>query len=237
MVEKKNRTKVPTRADNVAYVDKLIELVKDGGKRILELGPGERIYSQGDPGSAIYFIESGKVRISVVSSAGKEATLLILGPREFFGEGCLVGRTERIGTAETLEPTTLVQIKKETLTRTIDGSPEFAQKFIALLLARNIELEEDLCDQLFNQSEKRLARALLKLSRFGLEDSSEVHIPIIKHEILAEMIGTTRPRVNIFMNKFRNLGLIDYDDELIIRPDLLTDSVLTDEARISHAGW
>jgi CRP/FNR family transcriptional regulator, cyclic AMP receptor protein len=139
-----------------------------------------------------------------------------------------VGHTARIGTAETLEPTTLVRVKKETLKRAIDGNPEFAQKFISLLLSRNIELEEDLCDQLFNQSEKRLARALLKLSRFGLDDSPDVHIPTIKHEILAEMIGTTRPRVNFFMNKFRKLGLIDYNDGIVVRAALLTDVVLSD---------
>ncbi|HSR52535.1 MAG TPA: Crp/Fnr family transcriptional regulator, partial [Acidobacteriota bacterium] len=176
-----------------------------------------------------YFIEQGKVRISVVSVVGKEATLQILGPREFFGEGCMMGQTARVGTAEALEPSTVVQVNKATLKRAIESKPEFAQRFIGLLLRRNLELEEDLCDQLFNQSEKRLARALLKLARFGKDEvTPDVHIPSIKHEILAEMIGTTRPRVNFFMNKFRKLGLIDYNDGLIVRASLLTDMVLND---------
>lgn len=229
MNKKGSRTRVQKKRNNVAYVEDLLRLVKDGGKKLLELGADERIYSQGDEGNAIYFIENGKVRISVVSAVGKEATLLILGPREFFGEGCMVGHTARIGTAETMESTMLIRVKKETLKSAIDGSPEFAQKFIALLLARNIELEEDLCDQLFNQSEKRLARALLKLARFGKDDvTPDVHIPNVKHEILAELIGTTRPRVNFFMNKFRKLGLIDYNDGLVVRAALLTDMVLSD---------
>jgi CRP/FNR family transcriptional regulator, cyclic AMP receptor protein len=229
MKKKGSRTKGHKKSNNVAYVENLLGLVKDGGKKMLKLGADERIYSQGDEGNAIYFIENGKVRISVVSAVGKEATLLILGPREFFGEGCLVGHTARIGTAETLEPTTLVRVKKETLKSAIDSNPKFAQQFISMLLARNIELEEDLCDQLFNQSEKRLARALLKLARFGKDDvTPDVHISTIKHEILAEMIGTTRPRVNFFMNKFRKLGLIDYNDGLVVRAALLTDVVLSD---------
>lgn len=138
---------------NVDYVEELLRTIEEG-KNVLELGAKERVYSQGAQGTAVYFIESGKVRISVVSAAGKEATLLVLGPREFFGEGCLVGHTARLGSASTLEPSTIVQVDKSALTRAIDNRPEFAHRFIGLLLARNTELEEDLCDQLFNQSEK-----------------------------------------------------------------------------------
>ncbi len=217
------------RKNNVNHVEHLLELVQEAGKKVLKLGAKERIYSQGDEGNAVYFIQNGKVRISVVSVAGKEATLLILGAREFFGEGCMMGHTARIGTAETLEPSTLVRVEKAALMQAIESKPEFAQRFIGLLLARNLELEEDLCDQLFNHSEKRLARALLKLARFGKDNTtSDVHIPAVRHEILAELIGTTRPRVNFFMNKFRKLGLIDYNDGIIVREALLTDVLLSD---------
>lgn len=214
--------------ENVDYVEELLKTIQEG-KKVLELNAAERLYSQGDKGAAVYFIENGKVRISVVSAAGKEATLLILGPREFFGEGCMVGQTARIGSAETMEPSTVVRVERIALNRAISDKPEFAQRFVGLLLTRNIALEEDLCDHLFNQSEKRLARALLKLARFGKEDvTPDVHIPSVTHEILAELIGTTRPRVNFFMNKFRRLGLIDYNDGIIVRAALLTDVVLSD---------
>jgi len=226
MVAKKRSS--PSKFENAEFVEDLLEIIKEG-KKVLELGAKETLYSQGDQGRAVYFIKNGKVRISVVSAAGKEATLLVLGPRDFFGEGCLVGHTARLGKASTLEPSTVVRVDKSALMRAIDSKPEFAHKFIGLLLARNTELEEDLCDQLFNQSEKRLARALLKLARFGKDDvTPDVHIPSVSQEILAELIGTTRPRVNHFMNKFRRLGLIDYNDGIIVRAALLTDVVLSD---------
>jgi CRP-like cAMP-binding protein len=213
---------------NAEFVEDLLKLIAEG-KEVLELGAKETVYSQGDQGRAVYFIKKGKVRISVVSAAGKEATLLVLGPRDLFGEGCLVGHTARLGRASTLEPSTIVRVDKSALTRAIDNKPEFAHRFIGLLLIRNTELEEDLCDQLFNQSEKRLARALLKLARFGKDNvTPDVHIPSVSQEILAELIGTTRPRVNHFMNKFRRLGLIDYNDGIIVRSALLTDVVLSD---------
>ena len=218
----------PSKINNAEFVEELLKIIEHG-KRVLELGPKETIYSQGDQGTAVYFIKHGKVRISVVSVAGKEATLLVLGPREFFGEGCLVGHTARLGSASTLERSTVVRVDKSSVTQAIESKPEFAHRFIGLLLARNTELEEDLCDQLFNQSEKRLARALLKLARFGKDDvTPDVHIPSVSQEILAELIGTTRPRVNYFMNKFRRLGLIDYNDGIIVRAALLTDVVLSD---------
>lgn len=211
------------------YIEKLLQEVQEG-KIILELGANQRIFSQGDPATTLFFIEDGKVRISVVSAAGKEVTLSILGPREFFGEGCLVGQTVRIGTATALEASKIFRIDKSALTRVVHSRPEFAETFVSLLLARTIALEEDLCDQLFNQSEKRLARALLKLSRLGNDQvTPDVEITELNHEILAEMIGTTRPRVTFFMNKFRQLGLIDYNpDGIIVRTALLTDMVLSD---------
>lgn len=226
MVAKKSPSQ--SNFKNVEFLEDLLRIIKEG-KRVLELGAKETIYSQGDQGTAIYFIKKGKVRISVVSVAGKEATLSVLGPQEFFGEGCLVGHTVRLGRASTLEPSTLVRVDKSAVTSAIENKPEFAHKFIGLLLARNTELEEDLCDQLFNQSEKRLARALLKLARFGKDDvTPDVHIPAVSQEILAELVGTTRPRVNYFMNKFRRLGLIDYNDGITVRAALLTDVVLSD---------
>lgn len=218
----------PVQNANVGFLEELLGSI-ERGKEVLELESQEAIYSQGDRGAAVFFIENGKVRISVVSAAGKEVTLQILGPRELFGQECMVGHTVRIGRAEALEPSTLVRVDKAALKHCIDSKPEFAQRFIGLLLARNIALEEDLCDQLFNQSEKRLARALLKLARFGKDDlTPDVHIPSVTHEVLAELIGTTRPRVTFFMNKFRKLGLIEYNDGIIIRPALLTDVVLVD---------
>ena len=224
----KRRCSSPTNFKNAEFVEDLLQSIKEG-KKVVEFGAKEIIYSQGDQGRAVYFIKNGKVRISVVSAAGKEATLLVLGPRGFFGEGCLVGHTARLGMASTLEPSTIVRVDKSAVTRAIDNKPEFAHRFIGLLLARNTELEEDLCDQLFNQSEKRLERALLKLTRFGKDDvTPDVHIPSVSQEILAELIGTTRPRVNHFMNKFRRLGLIDYNDGIIVRAALLTDVVLSD---------
>jgi CRP-like cAMP-binding protein len=218
----------PSHVSDADFVEELLKIIEQG-KKVLELAAKETIYLQGDQGTAVYFIKHGKVRISVVSVAGKEATLLVLGPREFFGEGCLVGHTARLGSALTLERSTVVRVDKSSVMQAIESKPEFAHRFIGLLLARNTELEEDLCDQLFNQSEKRLARALLKLARFGKEDvTPDVHIPSVSQEILAELIGTTRPRVNYFMNKFRRLGLIDYNDGIIVRAALLTDVVLSD---------
>jgi CRP-like cAMP-binding protein len=227
MTEKTGRSGSTTQG-NVDYVEELLKTIQEG-KKVLELGEGERIYSQGDQDEAVFFIEEGQIRISVVSAAGKQVTLQVLGPRAFFGEGCIVGHTVRIGTAETLEPSRLIRVHKKALTRAVENKPEFAQRFIGLLLARNIELEEDLCDQLFNQAEKRLARALLKLGRFGKDDVlADMHLPPINQDILAEMIGTTRPRVNHFMNKFRRLGLIDYNDGIIVRAALMTDILLVD---------
>jgi CRP-like cAMP-binding protein len=199
------------------------------GKSVLDLAKGARIFSQGAKTDAIYFIESGKVKISVISTGGKEAVLVILGPHDFLGEGCLVGQPLRISTATTLEPSTLFRIEKRAMLLALANQPSLSEKFIASLLVRNIDLEEDLCDQLFNHSEKRLARVLLKLSRLRQSDSMpDAKIPLLSHETLAEMVGTTRSRITHFMNKFRKMGLIDYNGELTVRVELLTDVVLHD---------
>jgi CRP-like cAMP-binding protein len=169
------------------------------------------------------------VKLSVVSLAGKEAVLAMLGPRGLLGEGCLVGQSIRVSTATSVGPSTLFRIDRQAMLAALHDQPELSEQFTAALLSRNIDLEEDLCDQLFNHSEKRLARVLLKLARFGQPDAMpEATMPRISHETLAEMVGTTRARVTHFMNKFRALGLIDYNGVITVRPELLTDIVLHD---------
>src|SRR5437870_5271468 len=207
------------------YVAALLGKISEG-KRVISLQKGKRIFAQGDRADAIYFVQSGRVKVSVLSSAGKEAVLAILGPRHFFGEGALVGQSVRFSTATAVEPATLFQVERRAMLRALHDQPELSEKFMGFLLARNIDLEEDLCDQLFNHSEKRLARVLLKLARLREHDvATDATIPLLRHEILAEMVGTTRSRINHFMNKFRKMGLIDYNGGLIVRTELLTDVV------------
>ncbi len=178
----------------------------------------------------VFFVQSGKVKISVVSPGGKEAVLVMLGSHDFFGEGSLVGQSLRVSTATALEPSTVFRIEKMVMVRALRDQAALSEIFIAALLVRNINLEEDLCDQLFNHSEKRLARVLLKLVRLREPDvPPDGKIPNLSHEILAEMVGTTRSRITHFMNKFRTMGLIDYDnDGFTVRTELLTDVVLHD---------
>ena len=211
------------------YVTKLLEKISDG-KRILNVAVGDTVFAQGEQADAIFFIESGKVKISVISSGGKEAVLVMLGPRNFLGEGSLVGQSLRISTATALEPSIVFRVEKGAMIRALHDQPALSERFMAALLKRNIDLEEDLCDQLFNHSEKRLARVLLKLSRLHQHDVVvDTKIADLSHETLAEMVGTTRSRVTHFMNKFRQMGLIDYDnDGFIVRTELLTDLLLHD---------
>ena len=184
---------------------------------------------QGDPADSIYF-QTGRIKIAVVSTAGKEAVLAMPGPHDFFGEGALVNQSLRVSTAEALESSTVFRVDKRAMIRSLHEQPDLSEKFTAALLTRNIDLEEDLCDQLFNHSEKRLARVLLKLSRLRQHDLlPDAKIPDLSHETLAEMVGTTRSRVTHFMNKFRTMGLIDYDHNgFTVRTELLTDLVLHD---------
>ena len=201
------------------------------GKHVLHLEKHSSAFSQGDQADAIYFIQSGKVKLTVVSPQGKEAVLAMLGPRDFFGEGCLVGQAFRVSTALAMEASTVFRVEKQSMLLGLHGQPNLSEKFTAALLARNINLEEDLCDQLFNQSEKRLARVLLKLSRLGQHpDMPNAKMPRLSHETLAEMVGTTRSRVTFFMNKFRKLGLIEYKGtgEITVRDELIRDIVLHD---------
>jgi len=221
----KRKSRVPSPAD--PYVTDLLENISTG-KRVLNFRKGEKIFSQGDRADAIYFIQKGKVKITVISAGGKEAVIAILGPRNFLGEGALVGQTLRISMATVLEPSTVFRVETSAMMQALQQQTALSEKFIAALLVRNIDLEEDLCDQIFNQSEKRLARVLLKLARLRLDAGREVKTPMLSHETLAEMVGTTRSRITHFMNKFRKMGLIDYNGELTVRTELLTDVVLHD---------
>jgi len=212
------------------HVTTLLEQISEG-KTLLNVHKGRKIFSQGEKADAIYFIESGKVKVSVLSSAGKEAVLSMLGPTHFVGEGCMVGQTLRVATATALEPTTVFRIEKDVMLRALRDKEGLSEKFTAALLTRNIDIEADLCDQLFNHSEKRLARILLKLSRLRHPDPSpapDTPITPISHETLAEMVGTTRSRVTHFMNKFRKMGLIDYNGVLTVHTGPMTDLVLHD---------
>jgi CRP/FNR family cyclic AMP-dependent transcriptional regulator len=220
--------KIEIKPEVVPYITDLLEKI-NGGKTMLQLEKSGTIFSQGDTAEAIYFIQSGKVKITIVSSVGKEAVLAVLGVHSFFGEGCLVGQSLRVSTATAMQPSTLFRVERRAMQQALHTRPELSEKFTALLLARNIDLEEDLCDQLFNHSEKRLARVLLKLARFGEHDTMPAaKMPRMSHEALAEMVGTTRSRITHFMNKFRALGLIDYNGEITVRAELLTDVVLHD---------
>ena len=190
-------------------------------RRIVEYRPAQRIYSQGDPATTVLYIQRGSVKLSVVNSAGKEAVAAILGAGDFFGEGGLAGQSVRVTTATAMIPTTLLVIEKKEMTRALHTDHEFSDRFICYMLSRNIRTEEDLIDHLFNSSEKRLARALLLLAHYGGQDPPETTLPKISQEVLAEMIGTTRSRVNFFMRQFTKRRFIGYDGGLHINPSLL----------------
>jgi|SRR5579863_1491128 len=191
-------------------------------RRVKEFKRGEVVYSQGDAAQNVMYLQEGGVKLTVISEAGKEAVVAILGPGDFFGEGSLAGQSVRMGTATAITPTTLLVIEKSEMLKVLHEQSAFSDRFIAFMLARNIRIEEDLVDQLFNSSEKRLARTLLLLARYGKEDQPHGVLPKISQETLAEMIGTTRSRVNFFMNKFRKLGFIEYNGGLQINTSLLS---------------
>ena len=183
---------------------------------------GAAIFAQGDPATSVMFVETGTVRLSVLSHAGKEAVIAVLDAGHFFGEGCLVGQAQRMATALAMTPSTVVVVQQQEMVRQLHAEPAFADRFLTHMLTRNIRIEEDLIDQLFNSSEKRLARTLLLLARYGEPDVSHRTLPKVSQETLAEMIGTTRSRVNFFMNKFRKLGFIEYNGGLKINNSLLS---------------
>jgi CRP/FNR family transcriptional regulator, cyclic AMP receptor protein len=198
------------------------------GRSIGEYRKDQIVFSQGDPADAVFYVQSGKVKFTVVSEQGKEAVIAMLGMNDFFGEGCLTGQGQRIATAAAMTDSVIMRLEKATIVRAIREEPAFAEKFIAHLLARAIRVEADLVDQLFNSSEKRLARLLLLMANFGKEEKPEPILAKISQETLADMIGTTRSRVSFFMNKFRKLGFIDYNGEIKVHNSLL-NVVLHDE--------
>jgi CRP-like cAMP-binding protein len=195
-----------------------------------EYEPSAVVFSQGEPADRVFYIQRGSVKLSVVSPHGKEAVLAVLGPKHFLGEGALAGQPVRLATATSLSASRILAIPKKHMLRLLHQQHTLADRFIAYMLARNTRLEEDLVDQLFNASEKRLARMLLLLARYGKPDGPRQVLPKISQEVLAEMVGTTRSRVNFFMNKFRKLGFIEYNGVLKVHKSLLT-VVLHDSAR------
>jgi CRP-like cAMP-binding protein len=181
-------------------------------RRVVGYRRSEKIYSQGEPATSVMYVQAGGVKLSVVNEVGKEAVVAILGPGDFFGEGGMAGQSVRMGTATAVVPTRLLIIEKNEMIRVLHAEHAFSDRFVSYMLARNIRVEGDLIDQLFNSSEKRLARTLLLLARYGKDDQPEGLLPKVSQETLAEMVGTTRSRVNFFMNKFRKLGFIQYNN-------------------------
>jgi CRP/FNR family transcriptional regulator, cyclic AMP receptor protein len=209
-----------TIADHFNEQDFLAKI--KGGKTTGKYTPKKAIFRQGDPADSIFYIEKGKVKVGVVSTRGKEAVVGILGPGDFLGEGCLAGQARRMATATPLTDCTIVRIEKEATVQALRNDAGFSEIFLAYLLVRNIRVQEDLVDQLFNSSEKRLARVLLLLANYGQEGKPDLVIEKISQETLAEMIGTTRSRVSHFMNKFRKLGFIKYNGTLEVHSSLLS---------------
>jgi CRP/FNR family transcriptional regulator, cyclic AMP receptor protein len=194
----------------------------NGGKSIVKCGPRKAVFRQGDVADSIFYIEKGKVKLAVVSKRGKEAVVAILGAGDFLGEACLAGEERRVATATPLSDCTIVRIERASAIRALQEDSAFSEIFLAHLLSRNIRIQEDLVDQLFNSSEKRLARVLLLLANFGKESQTERVLAKVSQETLAEMVGTTRSRVNYFMNKFRKLGFINYNGHLEVNGSLLS---------------
>ena len=200
-----------------------IFLAQNGlGRRIIALKKKSTIFTQGDAANSVFYIQKGKIRLTVVSKRGKEATIALLGIGDFVGEECIAAiQPQRIATATALTAATVLRIDRKEIVRVLGQERTFSEAFVSYLLARNLRIQEDLIDQLFNSSEKRLARALLLLARFGKDDTAEMVIPKISQETLAEMVGTTRSRVSFFMNRFRRLGFIEYKGKLSVHSSLL----------------
>jgi CRP-like cAMP-binding protein len=191
-------------------------------KKVATYEAGSIVFAQGDPALSVMYVQQGGVRLSVISETGKEAVVALLGPGDFFGEGCLAGQPVRMATATAIAETTVLIVEKRRMLQLLHDQSGFSDRFITHMLARNIRIEEDLVDQLFNSSEKRLARTLLLLARYGKQDKPHRVLPKVSQEVLAEMVGTTRSRVNFFMNKFRKMGFIEYNGGLKINNSLLS---------------
>ena len=218
---KRKARRAQSRQERPAFDAQAVLESAGAARRVVSYPKGKIVFSQGQPSDAVLYIQKGGIKISVLSRTGKEAVVAMLGPGDFFGEGALTGQSIRIGTATATTSTTVLIIEKAAMLQLLRDEPTFSERFIAYMLARNIRVEADLVDHLFNSSEKRLARALLLLARYGDQEGSERRIPTISQETLAEMIGTTRSRVNFFMNKFRDLGFIEYNGSITINPSLL----------------
>jgi len=203
-------------------VDAFLSSSSGSTRAIRRYAAGALVFAQGDPADSVVYIQAGSVRLSVVSRAGREAVVAILGGGDFVGESALAGERLRIATARAVVPTTALVIEKRKMLKVLHTEPALAGRFLSYVLARNIRVEADLVDQLFNRSEKRLARALLLLARYGKDEDPNLVLPRISQEVLAEMVGTTRSRVNFFMNKFRRLGFIEYNGGLLVNRSLLS---------------
>ena len=210
------------RKQTMFFDPKTFLTIVGSGKTILKLRKKQIIFSQGDAADAVFYLLEGKIKLTVISQKGKEAIVAVLGRADFLGEACLAGQLVRMATATSMEDSTIVRIEKSAMIRVLHEEPTFSELFMSHLLSRNIRIEEDLVDQLFNSSEKRLARILLLLAHFGKESNNvDILIPKISQETLADMVGTTRSRVSSFMNKFRKLGFIEYNGELKIHSSLI----------------
>jgi CRP-like cAMP-binding protein len=226
---------VRKRSKTISFDPKKFLASVGEGKTMLKYRKGQTVFSQGDVADAVFYLQKGKLKLTVVSAQGKEAVVAILGPGSFFGEGCLNGHALRISTTTAMEECMITRIAKPTMIAVIHDQPNFSEMFMTYLLERNGRIEEDLIDQLFNSSEKRLARLLLLLANFGKESTPTPIVGKISQETLAEMIGTTRARVSFFMNKFRRLGFIDYNGNLEVHNSLL-NAVLHDKPEIKSNG-
>jgi CRP/FNR family cyclic AMP-dependent transcriptional regulator len=209
------------RAPKAAF-DPKVFLAKVGkGRTLADYKKNQRIFLQGDPADAIFYIQAGKIKLTVVSKQGKEAVVAILGADDFFGEGCLAGQALRMASAAAMSDCSIMRLEKPGVVRLLNHEPAFSELFLRYLLSRNIRIEEDLVDLLFNSSEKRLARVLLLMAKFGKDGQVESVIPKVSQETLAEIVGTTRSRVSFFMNRFRKLGFLDYNGGLEVHSSLL----------------
>jgi len=226
---------VRKRSKTISFDPKQFLASVGEGKTILKYRKGQTVFSQGDVADAVFYLQKGKLKLTVVSEQGKEAVVAILGPGSFFGEGCLNGHPLRISTTTAMEECVITRLAKPAMIAVIHDEPNFSEMFMAYLLERNGRIEEDLIDQLFNSSEKRLARLLLLLANFGKDGTPTPIAGKISQETLAEMIGTTRARVSFFMNKFRRLGFIDYNGNLEVNNSLL-NAVLHDKPEIKSNG-
>jgi CRP-like cAMP-binding protein len=214
--------KAPRPAKEVPAFDLRTFLASAGVARtVTKYASSAVLFSQGDPAADVFYLQQGSVKLSVLSRTGKEAVVAILGPGDFFGEGCLAGQPQRMATATALRSSAALVVEKPHMLQILHAQPSLADRFLSHMLARNIRIEEDLIDHLFNSSEKRLARALLLLARYGKEDQP-LRLPKMSQEMLAEMVGTTRSRINFFMNKFRKLGFIEYNGDIKVNRSLMT---------------